>query len=160
MSDHAVICLVLDFCYPVATTQKLLSYLCYHKIDMDQFCSDLRMIPFVSMPSCGATELHVQYVEGLTEVLDKPPVKSRSLKSRPTDWLTDSYRIAQSLRRQYERVCMRKHKTHVNRSRLRKQIAWCNRLTNKDKGSYYNNIISANSDDPRKLCDALKKVLH
>ena len=31
----------------------------------------------------------------------------------------------------------------MNRSRLRKQIAWCNQLANKDKGSYYANLITA-----------------
>ena len=54
----------------------------------------------------------------------------------------------------------RKHKTQLNRSRLRKQIAWCNRLANKDKGSYYTNLITANSKAPKKLWQSLRKVLH
>ena len=54
----------------------------------------------------------------------------------------------------------RKHKTQLNRSRLHKQIAWCNRLANKDKGSYYTNLITANSDDPKKLWQSMRKVLH
>ena len=54
----------------------------------------------------------------------------------------------------------RKHKSQLNRSRLRKQIAWCNRLANKDKGSYYTNLITANSNDPKKLWQSLRKVLH
>ena len=54
----------------------------------------------------------------------------------------------------------RKHKTQLNRSRLRKQIAWCNRLANKDKCSYYTNHITANSDDPKKLWQSLRKTLH
>ena len=54
----------------------------------------------------------------------------------------------------------RKHKTQLNRSRLCKEIAWCNRLANKDKGSYYTNLITANSDDPKKLWQSLRKVLH
>ena len=41
-----------------------------------------------------------------------------------------------------------------------KQIAWCNRLANKDRGSYYTNLIIANSDDPKKLWQSLRKVLH
>ena len=55
---------------------------------------------------------------------------------------------------------LRKHKTQLNRSRLHKQIAWCNRLANKDKGSYYTNLITLNSDDPKKLWQSLRKVLH
>ena len=54
----------------------------------------------------------------------------------------------------------RKHKTQLNRSRLHKQIAWCNRLANKDKSSYYTNLITANSDGPKKLWQSLRKVLH
>ena len=54
----------------------------------------------------------------------------------------------------------RKHKPQLNRSMLRKQIAWCNRLANKDKGSYYTNLITANCDDPKKLWQSLRKVLH
>ena len=48
----------------------------------------------------------------------------------------------------------------MNRSRLRKQITWCNRLANKDKGSYCTNLITANCDDPKKLWQSLTKVLH
>ena len=66
--------------------------------------------------------------------------------------------MARSLRRQFERR-WRKHKSELNRSRLRRQIAWCNRLANKDKGSYYTNLITANSD-PKKLWQSLRKVLH
>ena len=46
------------------------------------------------------------------------------------------------------------------RSRLCKQIAWCNQLANKDKGSYYINLITANSDDPKNSWQSLRKVLH
>ena len=48
----------------------------------------------------------------------------------------------------------------MNRSRFRRQIAWCNRLANKDKGSYYADLITANSRDPKKLWQSLRKVLH
>ena len=63
------------------------------------------------------------------------------------------------LRQQFEQM-WRKHKTQLNRSRFRKQIAWCNPLANKDKGSYYTNLITANSDDPKKLWQSLRKVLY
>ena len=45
-------------------------------------------------------------------------------------------------------------------TRLHKQFAWCYQLAKKDKGSYYTNLISANSDDTYKLCDSLRKVFH
>ena len=97
---------------------------------------------------------------GVTQVLDKhAPIISRMIKRQSDEWLSDSYRTAHSLRRQIERM-WRKHKTQLNRSRLRKQIAWWNRLANKDKGSYYTNLITANSDDPKQLWQSLRKVLH
>ena len=49
--------------------------------------------------------------------------------------------------------------SELNRSRLRRQIAWCNRLANKDKGSYYTNLITANSRDPKKLWQSLRKAV-
>ena len=97
---------------------------------------------------------------GVTQVLNKhAPIISRKAKRQSDEWLSDSYRMARSLKRQFERM-WRKHKTQFNSSRLRKQIAWCSRLANKDKGSYYPNLITANSDDPKKLWQSLRKVLH
>ena len=93
-------------------------------------------------------------------LLDKhAPIISHMTKWQSDEWLSDSYYMASCLRRQVERMWW-KHKTQLNRSRLRKQIAWCNRLANKDKGSYYTNLITANSDDPKKLWHSLRKVLH
>ena len=85
--------------------------------------------------------------------------ENKKLQSLSCNILSDSYRMARSIRRQFERR-WRKHKSELNRSRLRRQIAWCNRLANKDKGSYYTNLITANSRDPKKLWQSLRKVLH
>ena len=138
----------------------MVSYRRYHRIDIDQFCNDLSNVPFVLSPGGTATELYDQYMVGVTQVLDKHvPIISRMTKRQSDEWLSDSYRMARSLRRQFERM-WRKHKTQLNRSRLRKQIAWCNRLANKDKGSYYTSLITANCDDPKKLWQSLRKVLH
>ena len=87
------------------------------------------------------------------------PIISCMTKRQSDEWLSDSYRTARSLRWQFERM-WRKHKTQLNRSRLRKQIAWCNPLANKDKGSYYTNLITPNSDDLKKLWQSFRKVLH
>ena len=132
----------------------------YHTIDIDQFRNDLSNIPFVLSPGGTESELYDQYMVGVTQVLDKhAPIISHMTKRQSDEWLSDSYRMARSLRRQFERI-WRKHKTQLNRSRLHKQIAWCNRLANKDKNFYYTNLITANSDDPKKLWQSLRKVLH
>ena len=140
--------------------KKMVSYHRYHRIDIDQFRNDLSNIAFVLSPGGTVAELYDQYMVGVTEVLDvHAPIISRMTKRQSDEWLSDSYRMAHSLRRQFEHM-WRKHKTQLNRSRLRKQIAWCNRLANKDKGSYFSNLITANSDGPKKLWQSLRKVLH
>ena len=67
--------------------------------------------------------------------------------------------LAKSLRRQFEHA-WRKDKSQYNRSCLRRQIAWCNRLANRDKTVYYRKLISDNSHDSKKLWRELHKVLH
>ena len=146
ISDHAVIRCQLDFSHPSTSIDKWVSYRRYHRIDIDQFRNDLNNIPFVRSPESTAAELYDQYITGVAQVLDKhAPIISRKAKQQSDEWLSDSYRMARSLRRQFER--WRKHKSELNRSRLRMQIAWCNQLANKDKGSYYTNLITANSRD-------------
>ena len=150
-SDHASIRCQLDFSYPSTSIKKMVSYRRYHRINIDQFHNDFNNITFVLSPEGTAAELYVQYMVGVTQVLDKhAPFISHMVKQQSDEWLSDSYRLARSLRWQFERL-WRKHKTQLNRLRLSKQITWCNRLANKDKGSYYTNLITANSDDPKKL---------
>ena len=156
ISDHAAIRCQLDFFHPTISIGKMVSYRRYHRIAIDQFRKDLRNIPFVLSPEGTATELYDQYRADVTQVLDKhAPIISRMAKRQSDEWLSESYRMARSLRRQFGQM-WRKHKTLSNRSRLRKQIAWCNRLANKDKGSYYANLITANSDDPKNLWQSLR----
>ena len=159
-SDHAAIRCQLEFSHPTTCIEKMVSYHRYHRIIIDQFRNDLSNIPFVLSLEGTAPELYDQYMVGVTQVLDKhAPIISRMTKRQSDEWLSDSYHMACSLRQQFERK-WRKHKRQLNRSRLRKQIAWCNRLANKDKGSYYTNLITANSEDPKKLWQSLRKVLH
>ena len=80
----------------------------------------------------------------------------------PTYWtnmLSDTYKNAKSIRRQFERIWHKK-KTPLNRARLRKQIARCNSLANKDKATYYRALVNENRDDPKKLWQVLRSTLH
>ena len=43
---------------------------------------------------------------------------------------------------------------------MRKQIARCNSLTNKDKATYYRALVNKNGDDPKKLWQVLRSALH
>ena len=71
--------------------------------------------------------------------------------------MSDSYRCAKSLRRQFERT-WRRSKNPLNRSQLHRQIARCNSLVNKDKSNYYSKLISDNSQDPKKLACTAKTL--
>ena len=144
--------------FPTTCIEKMVSYRRYHRIDIDQFHNDLSNISFVLSPGGTAAELYDQYMVGVTQVLDQhAPIISHMTKRQSDKWLSDTFHMARSLRRQFE-LMWKKHKTQLNRSRLQKQIACCNRLANKDKGSYYTNLITANNDDPKKLCIAPRKL--
>ena len=75
------------------------------------------------------------------------------------DWLSETYRLAKSLRCQFERA-WHKDRSQYNRSCLRRQITWCNCLANRDKTVYYRKLISDNSHDSKKLWWELHKILH
>ena len=73
--------------------------------------------------------------------------------------MSDYYRCAKSLRHQFEKTWHRA-KNPLNRSRLYRQIAWCNALVSNDKSDYYSKLISDNSHDCRKLWRELHKTLN
>ena len=73
--------------------------------------------------------------------------------------MSDNYRRAKSLRRQFERTWHRA-KNPLNRSRLHRQIVRCNALVNKDKSDYYSKLISDNSHDSQTLWRELHKTLN
>ena len=159
-SDHAVIKCVIDFPSSLANCQTTISYRRYHRINMSKFGSDLKDMPFVKCPANSVSLLYAQYVHDLSCILDRHAPLVSCLKTKQcADWLSESYRLAKSLRRQFERA-WRKDKSQYNRSRLRCQIAWCNRLANRDKTVYYRKLVSDNSHDSKKLWQELHKVLH
>ena len=100
-------------------------------------------MPFVKCPVNSVSQLYDQCVQDLSRILDRHAPLVSSLKTKPhADWLSENYRLAKSLRRQFEQY---------NRSRLRLQIAWGNRLANRDKTVYYRKLISDNSHESKKL---------
>ena len=127
---------------------------------MSNFRSDLKDMPFVKCPANSVSWLYDQYVHDLSHILDRHASLGSSLKTKQrADWLLESYCLAKSLRRQFERA-WQKDKSQYNRSPLRHQIAWCNRLANRDKTVYYWKLMSDNSHDSKKLWRELHKVLH
>ena len=117
-------------------------------------------MPFVKCPANSVSQLYDQYVQDLSCIFDRHAPLVSSLKTKQhVDWLSETYRLAKSLRHRFERA-WRKDKSQYNRNRFRCQIAWCNRLANRDKTVYYRKLISDNSHDLKKLWWELHKVLH
>ena len=160
VSDHALVKCSVAFPCQVAYTPNIVQYRRYHRINMSDFRLDLKNTPFVKSPADAVVDLYKQYVHDLGYVLDRhAPLVSRMIKKHSADWMSDDYRRAKSLRRQFERT-WRSTKNPLNRSRLRRQIARCNALANKDKSDCYRKLISDNSHDSRKLWRELHKTLN
>ena len=97
---------------------------------------------------------------GYFRLLDKhAPLVTHTFTKQATGWLSDSYRLAKNIRRQLERIWC-KAKSAYNLARLRKQIARCNLLVNKDKANYFRNLVRENANDSKKLWQVLPSALH
>ena len=103
ISDHAVIKCAIDVSSSPATCQTRISYRRYHRINMSNFRSDLKEMPFVKCPANSVSQLNDQYVQDLSCILDRhaPLVSSLKMNQR-ADWLSETYRLVKSLRRQFE----------------------------------------------------------
>ena len=142
VSDHALVKYSIAFPCQVAHTPNIVQYRRYHRINMSDFRLDLKNMSFVKSPADDVVDLYEQYVHDLGHVLDRhAPLVSRMVKKDSADWMSDDYRHAKTLRRQFERT-WRRAKNPLNRSRLRRQIVRCNALVNKDKSDYYSKLIS------------------
>ena len=159
VSDHALVKCHLDFACAAMPKVDSISYRRYHKINMQSFCKDLTNSSFVTSPASTAADLYDQYISDLGGVLDRhTPLICRTVKKTPAGWLSDSYHRAKSIRHQFEHMWC-KDRSQLSRSRLRRQIARCNAIINRDKAEYYSTIISDNSHDPKKLWHTLCHVL-
>ena len=135
ISDHALVLAQLDSVNPPSHEAKVVTFRRYHKIDMDSFRKDLGNSAFVKCPGDTVSGLCEQYLDDLSKLLDKhAPLVTRTFTKQATGWLSDTYRLAKTIRRQLERI-WRKDKSAYNRARLRRQIGRCNSLVNKDKAN-------------------------
>ena len=120
VSDHALVKCSIILPHQAVHTPNKIQYRTYHLINMSNFRSELKNTSFVKSPADSVVDLYDQYVHDLADVLDKhAPLISRLKKKDSTDWVSDSYRRAKSLRRQFERT-WRRAKNPLNRSQLRR----------------------------------------
>ena len=161
ISDHALVLSLLDFTNPSVPRSKTVTFHRFHKIKMDSFRSYLANCSFIKCPGYIASVPYEQYTNDLSDLLDKhTPEVSRTFIKGPAKWLSDSYLLSKAVRHQFQRT-WRKDKSPQSVARLRKQIARCNSLVNKDKSNYYRNLVNENAQDSKKLwqllCSALQK---
>ena len=108
INDHKIISCVVDFPSSDTPMQKVVTFCQYHKLNIDKCRSDLLAVPFVSSPSDDIDLLHEQYMSGLSGFLEiHAPVKTTQLIKPMPSWITDKYRTAKCMRRQYEHVWRR-----------------------------------------------------
>ena len=159
ISDQKIISCVVDFPSSDTPMQKVVTFRQYHKLNIDKFKSYLLAIPFVSSPSDDIDLLHEQYMSGLSGLLDiHAPMKTKQLIKPAPSWITDEYRTAKCMRRQYE-LAWRRDKSSVNRSRLRRQINRCNHILNRNKGRFNRDLVSDNCSEGKKLWQVLNRIL-
>ena len=92
VSDHALVKCPIILPHQATHTQNKIKYRRYHRINMSDFCSDLKNTSFVKSPTDSVMDLYEQYVHDLADVLDKhAPLISRLKKKDSTDWVSDSY---------------------------------------------------------------------
>ena len=105
ISDHAVIKCAIDFPSSLANCQTRISYRRYHRINMSNFRSDLKELPFVKCPANSVSQLYDQYVHDLSRLLHRhAPLVSSVKKKQHADWLSETYHLAKSIRHQFERA--------------------------------------------------------
>ena len=124
------------------------TYRRYRKINMDTLCNDLCNCSFVACPGDTAKKLYDQYTNDL-----------------PTFWTNMLQRLLAVLPRSQQSgyqtpTKMPNPSDDSLNARLRKQIARCNSLANKDKATYYRALVNENGDDPKKLWQVLRSALH
>ena len=70
---------------------------------MDSLWSEFAKSSFIKCPANTASVLYEQYTSNLNDLLDKHvPEVSRTFIKGPVNWLSDSYLLAKSVRRQFE----------------------------------------------------------
>ena len=161
LSDH--FSLIGDFSFPVPTPVKPqpISFRKIGSINHSEFRSDLLAADFITNPANNVSGLSNQLFNSLHNIINKhAPMCTKIPKPQPPNpWITPEIISAKQYRRRLEKI-WRKSKTAFNRSRFSKQVKLCNRLIAQAKHTYYTDMVSESSDNPRKLWSSINKILH
>ena len=109
ISDHAMIKCQVETPTTAKSQANRVTYMRYHKINTDTLRNDLSNCSFVACPGDTTKKLYDQYTNDLSNLLDKhAPEVTRCLAKEPAKWLSDTYKNAKSIRRQFERIWRKK----------------------------------------------------
>ena len=103
ISDHKIISCLVDFPSVANHHDKVVTFHQYHKINVDRLKEDPAASAFVANLSDDIDTLYEQYVYSLLDLLDiHAPLKTRRLAKPAPGWITNEFRTAKCLPRQYE----------------------------------------------------------
>ena len=71
ISDHVLALAQLDSVNPPSHKKQVVTFMRYHKIDLDSFCKDLENCSFIRCPGDTVSVLCEQYLDYLSKLLDK-----------------------------------------------------------------------------------------
>ena len=93
VSDHALVKCPIAFPHQVAHISNKVQYRRYHRINMSDFCSDLKNTSFVKSPADAVVDFYEQYVCDLGYVIDRyAPLISGLTKKESAHWMFHDYR--------------------------------------------------------------------
>ena len=160
ISDHFLVLANLNYAKSKPIKQKV-SFRSFRNFDLGQFRKDIQNSDLIKNPKSDLSALIDQYNLTLKNILNKhAPLKSKYVSEKPiAPWINPHIVTLKRERRRLERA-WRKSRSAYDRSRYTRQCHLCNRTMATAKADFYSNIISENSDDPRKLWKTINSVLH
>ena len=160
ISDHLAVISEIDCCKTKWNKEKI-SFRKINKFDYESFHSDIFSSDLIKKPVKDLSALCQQYDSVVSSILDKhAPVSTKTLPRKPpTPWMTPEIMKAKTLRHNLERT-WRRSRRHLDRSRCKQQCHLCNRMLTKTKSELLADVISENSDNPRRLWNSINNILH
>ena len=155
ISDHLAVISEIDCCKTKLNKEKISKN--KQRLIMNRFNSDL-----IKKPEKDLSAQCQQYDSVLSPSLDNhASVSEKTMPNKPpTPWMTQEIMKAKTLRHNLERT-WRRTCTHLDRSRYKHQCHLCNRMMmTKAKSKYLTEVISENSDNPRRLWNSINNILH
>ena len=159
LSDHSIVVCVLKGGVP-KTPFRIIEYRSYKKFNKEQFCSDLKEMPWNELNSIGCIDEAATHWESLfNRVADKhAPIKKQRVKGFKTPWVTNE--VLQLRReRNYHQSKGRKTRSLYHWQMYRSLRNHINRLEKRLKSEHFCKMIDENKNDSSRMWKSLKDAL-